>query len=34
MFSKAKTFVALSFVALVTLIGCMKIDTTITNVGA
>lgn len=27
MFSKAKSFVALSFVALATLIGCMKTDT-------
>jgi blue copper oxidase len=31
MFSKAKTFVALSFVATATLIGCMKMDTTVTE---
>lgn len=31
MFSKSKTFVALSFVALATLFGCMKMDTTVTE---
>ena len=31
MFSKTKSFVALSFVALATLIGCMKMDTTVTE---
>ena len=31
MFSKSETFVALSFVALATLFGCMKMDTTTTE---